>query len=287
RARGPPARRRGRRPRVHREGRVRPGPSPRGDPGAHRMTAERIRVLVVEDSLTIRKYLVEVLSSDPQLEVVGEAADGSRAIELCETLRPDVVTLDMILPILSGVSVTEHIMAFFPTPILIVSASLHRGEVWKTLDALAAGAVDVLDKPTASTFDDAWEKKFLARVKLVSRISVVTHPRAKLARSAGSGAIARAPLPELASGGERSVVAIGASTGGPGAVAQVLRALPTPFPLPILLVIHIGPAFGIPLADWLDAQSQLRVAEAVDGEPLPLRGQGRVLMAPPERHLVL
>ena len=90
----------------------------------------RIRVLVVEDSLTVRRRLVEVLAMDPQFEIVGEAGDGKRAIELCQELRPDVITLDMMLPIMTGVAVTEYIMAHFPTPILIVSASTNRGELF-------------------------------------------------------------------------------------------------------------------------------------------------------------
>jgi two-component system chemotaxis response regulator CheB len=108
----------------------------------------KIRVLVVDDSATARNHLVEVLRSDPELEVAGEAEDGKRAIELCRTLRPDVITLDMVLPIMSGVAITEYVMAYCPTPILIVSSSTNRGELHKTYDALVAGAVDVFEKPT-------------------------------------------------------------------------------------------------------------------------------------------
>src|SRR5512132_3833363 len=108
----------------------------------------KIRVLVVEDSLTVRKLIVDVLTRDPQLEVIAEAGDGAEAIELCQELRPDVITLDMMLPVISGLAATEYIMAYCPTPILIVSSSLNRGEVFKTYDALSAGALDVMDKPS-------------------------------------------------------------------------------------------------------------------------------------------
>src|SRR5579862_1407750 len=104
----------------------------------------RTRVLVVEDSATIRDMLCSVLQSDPSFELVGCAEDGEAAIALCRELRPDVVTMDMMMPGLDGLAATERIMALFPTPILIVSASFNRAEVFHTYDALAAGAVDVL-----------------------------------------------------------------------------------------------------------------------------------------------
>src|SRR5579864_16829 len=107
---------------------------------------EEVRVLVVEDSLSIRKRIMEILGADSGVEVVGEAEDGKTAIELCQALRPDVVTLDMMLPVMTGQAATEYIMAYCPTPILIVSASTNRGELFKTYDALAAGALDVIEK---------------------------------------------------------------------------------------------------------------------------------------------
>src|ERR1700688_3063633 len=102
------------------------------------------------------------MGADPELEVAGEAADGERAIELCQTLRPDVITLDMMLPTMSGVAVTEYVMAYFPTPILIVSSSTNRGELHKTYDALVAGAVDVFEKPTGTELDDGWERGLIS-----------------------------------------------------------------------------------------------------------------------------
>ncbi|HWD58448.1 MAG TPA: response regulator, partial [Stellaceae bacterium] len=141
----------------------------------------RIRVLVVEDSLTVRRRICEVLAADPEIELAGEAADGKEAIELCRDRRPDIVTMDMILPVMSGLAATEYIMAHCPTPILVVSSSFNRGELFKTYDALAAGAVDVLEKPTGAEPEGVWERNLLAQVKLVSKIRVITHPRLRLA----------------------------------------------------------------------------------------------------------
>jgi len=242
------------------------------------------RVLVVEDSLTTRKYLVKVLASKPDFAVVGEAEDGKQAIELCRTLRPDIVTLDMMLPVMSGVAVTEYIMAYCPTPILIVSASTNRGDLYKTYDALAAGAVDVLEKPGGDDTGHDWERSFLAAVRIVSKIRVITHIRAKL----GSSRQTLEPGAGVGTHGgvaRKNIVAIGGSTGGPAAVVDILRRLPAGFEVPILLVIHLGGPFGSAFTDWLDGQSTLRVRHAREGEPLPTVGQAGVIMAPPGLHM--
>ena len=244
----------------------------------------KIRVLVVEDSVTVRKYLVDVLAADPDIEVIAEAEDGKRAMELCETLRPDAVSLDMMLPEVSGLAATEYIMAFCATPILIVSASLNRGEVFKTYDALNSGAVDVLEKP-ADIPSEHWEHKYRQAIKMVSRIRVMTHHRARLAERLSRR---DRPVETLqASGGRFRCVAIGASTGGPGAVARLLNGLPGDFPLPILLVLHIGTPFGVALTDWLDTVAPMPVRNAIDGQLLPPVGKPQVLLAPPDRHLIL
>lgn len=245
---------------------------------------ERVRTLVVEDSQTVRRRLCEVLAADPAIEVVGEAEDGRAAIERCAALRPDVITLDMMLPVMTGLAATEYIMAHFPTPILIVSSSINRGELFRTYDALAAGALDVLEKPRGDERDGAWERRFVATVKLVARIKVIRHPRARLETLRDRHTAPATSTVERAAA--RRLVALGASTGGPAALLEILRALPAPFPLPVLLVLHIGEPFGSAFADWLDSQTQHRVSCARDGEPLA-NVRERVVMAPPDRHLCL
>lgn len=233
----------------------------------------RIRVLVVEDSPTVRDLIVEVLRGDPDLEVVGESSDGFDAVRACRDLRPDVVSLDLMLPGLDGLAVTEQVMAYTPTPILVVSAAENR----QTYDALSAGAVDAIAKPSGREAPGEWEREFLDRLKMVARIKVITHPRARLAGRSGAAANdAPASNPRL--------VAIGASTGGPAAVSEILSGLSADFPLPILLVVHVGATFSRSLCEWLDRGSPLRVRHARHGEPLPSTG---VLMAPADVHLVM
>jgi two-component system chemotaxis response regulator CheB len=219
------------------------------------------------------------------IEIAGEAADGKQAIELCRELQPDVMTLDMMLPVMSGLAATEYIMAHCPTPILIVSSSTNRGAVFKTFDALAAGAVDVLEKPRGDEADGDWERKFVSTVKLVSRIKVITHPRGRLA------GLARAPpeqilFPTAALSQSYRVVALGASTGGPNAIVLVLRSLRMVLTFPVLIVLHLGEQFGAAFADWLETQTPHSVAYAEDGEPVASIG-GRVVLAPPGRHLLV
>jgi two-component system chemotaxis response regulator CheB len=158
-----------------------------------KMNMPRIRVLVVEDSITVRRRLCDVLAGDAELEVVAEAEDGSQAIDLCREFRPNVITMDMMMPVMTGLAATEFIMAHFPTPILIVSSSTNRGELFKTYEALAAGAIDVLEKPTGND-DNDWDRRFIATVKLISRIKTITHPRARLSGYSRAAA-AFAPSP--------------------------------------------------------------------------------------------
>ena len=253
-----------------------------------------IRVLVVEDSATMRHHLREALATDPELQVVGEAVDGGQAVDMVARLRPDVITMDMMLPTMSGLVATEHIMAECPTPILVVS-SADRQELFSTYNALAAGAVDVLEKPRGDDSDAGWARRLCSTVRIVSRIRVITHPRARLdGRSrAGSTPVVTpvvTPVAPIAapSGTELRVVAVGASTGGPGALTDLLRALPVGFPVPVLCVQHIAASepFAVAFSDWLAGQTGRNVSYAEDGTPLRTLG-GRVLLAPPDRHLLV
>jgi two-component system, chemotaxis family, protein-glutamate methylesterase/glutaminase len=249
-----------------------------------------IRVLVADDSMTVRRRLVQALSTDAGIQVIAEASDGRTATELCRRMRPDVVTMDVMMPVMDGVTATEYIMANCPTPILMVSASSNRGQVLQTFDALAAGAVDVLDKPAAGTPDGVWERELVGAVKMVSRIKAIQRPSVnRRSRVVGAAAKVVAPvvLP-LLENDEAVIVAIGASIGGPSAIAKILSQIPSAFPLPILLVIHIAPEFADSLVQWIATRSKkLPVRFAVDGEPMPRPGLGEILMAPPDRHLVV
>ncbi|MBA3707253.1 MAG: chemotaxis-specific protein-glutamate methyltransferase CheB [Planctomycetes bacterium] len=250
-----------------------------------------LRVVVIEDSMTIRRYIQRTLSRTGDIEVVGEAEDGKTGIELCRRRRPDVITLDLVLPSMSGISVTEYLMAYQPTPILIVSASSNRDEAHKTYDALAAGAVDVLEKTPVSGAEGAWEEKLVAAVRMVARIKVMTHSRGRfrvvptMPPKARSRPRTDGPIDGRIDGA-LSVVAFGASTGGPGAISQILVSLCHPFPLPVLVVQHLSPMFSYAYAEWLDRQSPHRVAYVRDGEPLA-EAHGRVILALPDKHLVV
>jgi two-component system chemotaxis response regulator CheB len=175
-----------------------------------------------------------------------------------------------------------------------VSASTNRGELFKTYDALSAGAVDVLEKPTVDDVDATWERRFVSTVKMIAKIKVITHPRARLNgtdKTSGDTQRNLAALSLSKPSGQRQgqrydVLALGASTGGPAAIVKVLQGLPRELPAPLLFVLHIDEPFGSAFAEWLDSQTAHRVAYAREGAPIDsLRGQ--VIMAPPGKHLTV
>jgi two-component system chemotaxis response regulator CheB len=247
---------------------------------------DRLRILVVEDSLTTRRRLVEVLEEDPQLEVVAEAEDGREAIDQCLRHRPDAITMDMMLPVMSGLAATEYIMAHCPTPILIVSSAANRGEVFKTYDALAAGAVDVVEKPIGNEPPGLWEAQIRSALRIVARVRVITHPRARLGNLLVERRPASDPPPRPPGAPGLAVLAMGASTGGPNALVTVLESLPKQLSVPILAVMHINAQFASALADWMDAQLSRAVYFAKGGE-LVRTLSNCVVLAPPDQHLLV
>ena len=256
------------------------------------MSAQPIRVLVVEDSPTARALLVDMLESDPMIRVVGEAASGRQAIARAAELLPDLITMDVHMPDGDGLEATRVIMRSAPTPIIVVSA-LAAADVELSLEATRAGALLVLPKPEgpSSPGFDAQRAQLVSMVKAMAQVKVVRRwggPAASGGRIATSLtparpmiALDRQPAAGTATRRPR-LVAIGASTGGPAALRDILSAIPAQFPVPILIVQHIAHGFVNGLAQWLDGASPLRVRVAEPGE---IAIPGSVFIAPDNRHL--
>jgi two-component system, chemotaxis family, protein-glutamate methylesterase/glutaminase len=188
------------------------------------------------------------------------------------------------MPNLTGLDVTEHIMAHRPTPILIVSASTERGEALRTFDALSAGALDVLEKPLGDERGIGWNEQYAETLKLLAKIKVITHLRGRHRQI--PRAVAQYDPPTGVTG-TYQLIALGASTGGPIALLEALRQVPSSFPIPILLVLHIDSSFAPMFVQWLGTQLQLPVSLAVDGAALPRPGRPGLVMAGGDRHLVV
>lgn len=243
---------------------------------------ERLRVLVVDDSPVARAVLRSILESDPGIQVVGVARNGWEAVQLTSRLRPDVITMDVRMPEMDGAEATEQIMAYYPTPILVVTASLAKEDVDFSFRMLEAGALDIFEKPAG---DDpvalrACAQALVERVRLLARVRVITHLRGRRRRRIEP----TSPPPAVPHGASPSrLVVIGASTGGPKALQRVLSGLPSGFPAPILVVQHIASGFIQGMCDWLAGEIRLPIGVARDGEALE---PGRVYVAPENRHLV-
>jgi two-component system chemotaxis response regulator CheB len=242
-------------------------------------------VLVADDSAAARALIRGILDADPGLEVVGQASDGLEAVELADRLAPDVITMDVDMPGLDGLEATRRIMAHAPRPIVLVSG-VFLPDIGNSFRALEAGAVTLLEKPgrpgTPAFAREAAE--LVATVKLMAGVKLVRRRRPRAAAGSPAGAAPSGPGPEPAARptGPLRVVAIAASTGGPPAVAQVLRMLPAGWSVPVLVVQHIGAGFDVGLARYLDECCALPVGLAQDGQAL--RG-GRVHVSPADRHL--
>jgi two-component system, chemotaxis family, protein-glutamate methylesterase/glutaminase len=226
---------------------------------------KRVRVLVVDDSPTTRRLLVEILRADGEIDVVGQAADGLEAVEMVKRLRPDIVTMDLQMPRLDGFAATKRIMIEAPTPILITT-SVDPRALSVSLEAVRMGALAVQAKPgdpLSPGFDEA-AQELVRQVKAMSRVKVVRHYDLGPGRGPATPPLSAAALREVPA----EVVAIAASTGGPAAIHVILTALPADFPLPILVVQHISRGFSPGFAGWLDKASAVRVKLAEEGEAL-------------------
>jgi two-component system chemotaxis response regulator CheB len=237
------------------------------------MTSPRLRVLVVDDSPVQRKILIGLLEKDPQIEVAGWSANGADALRAVERLHPDVITLDEQMPLLGGLETARLIMRDCPTPIVMISADAHR----LADEALAAGIVAVQDKRML------YMAKQTELVRLVKSMALVRLVRRRR-EPCGTHAIAIDASQVLKMPTTPEIVAIGASTGGPQALREVLSRLPARFPLPVLVVQHTTAGYSSNLVDWLQVETRLPVRLAEDGEPLD---GGGVYIAPTERHLVV
>jgi len=254
-----------------------------------------LKVLVVDDSGFFRQRLKDMIGRHPELTVVGTASNGREAVEKVRALRPDVITMDFEMPEMDGITAVKHIMAGRPTPILMFSSLTYEG-ARVTLDALAAGAMDFIPKDFAevSRHTDQLCAKLHERLLTLGR-----EAKASASLPSSSPAPTRTPVepsPEppvrpvpprpapARSVGQPKLLVIGASTGGPVALSEVLVQLPAGFPLPILLVQHMPENFTRAFAERLDRQCRIRVREARQGDQLE---PGLALLAPGGQQMML
>ena len=263
-------------------------------------TASRIRVLVVDDSAVIRHVVTTALKSDPGIEVVGTASNGRLALERIEELTPDVVTMDIEMPVMDGLSTLVELRPRWPRlPVIMFSALTERGAT-ATVEALSRGASDYMTKPSGTTgLADAAER---IRAELIPKIKALCQRRQAFSRPASLRParvpdtsvvrhcrVTAPPVPAAGSAptgaaGPIDVIAIGVSTGGPAALSQLIPALPANLPVPVLIVQHMPPMFTTMLADRLNTASSLTVVEATSA--MAVR-PGQVYVAPGDHHLGL
>ncbi|MEW5746598.1 MAG: chemotaxis-specific protein-glutamate methyltransferase CheB [Nitrospirota bacterium] len=233
---------------------------------------EPIRVLIADDSALARELIISILSMDKQLRVVGEARDGKEAVEKTRDLKPDIITMDIEMPVMTGIEAIEHIMAENAVPILVVTS---RSDAHTAYTAVSKGALDLVPKPEVS-LDCAHE--FTRKVKLVSQIKVITHMRRHILREHAVAPVS----PQAVPAHSNKIIAIASSTGGPHALSGILSRLPETFPCPVVIAQHIPDGFVKGLADWLGKSLKLRLKVAEQGEPL---SPGRIYLAPSESHM--
>ena len=244
------------------------------------------KVLVVDDSAFMRNALTAMLESDPDIKVIGTARDGKESVDKVMELNPDVVTMDVEMPVMDGITALKVIMEKHPVPVLMVSALTTDGAK-VTLDALDFGAVDFIPKNLADMAVNIVliKQQLIDKVKAVSRKGITVKPRSSAPTPTPIPVTTAKPAtsPRVSATGRRiSVVAIGTSTGGPKALQELLPVLPADFPVPIIVAQHMPANFTKPFAERLDQLSKLSVKEAEEGEALR---PGMVYVAPGAGHM--
>ncbi len=230
-----------------------------------------IRVLIIDDSRLMRGLLHATLARFPEFEVVGEASDGKRGEILARELRPDVITMDVLMPMMGGIEAIEIIMRDHPTPIVVV-ADLATHDASVAMEAMARGAVDVFPKPQKG-LDEAAARALTDILRRSAGIRLAKNPQP-------TGRRAR----HLLAPRTMQILGIVASTGGPRGLRTILQVLPHPFPCPIAIVQHTSAGSTEALAAWLSASSPHHVVVAQEGQSL---GPGQVVVAPSEVHLTV
>ncbi|WP_038055151.1 protein-glutamate methylesterase/protein-glutamine glutaminase [Thermodesulfobacterium hydrogeniphilum] len=233
---------------------------------------KKISVLVVDDSAIMRKLIVDILKEDPEIEVVDTAKNGEEAIEKARALNPDVITLDIEMPVMDGLTALKILRRELPHIKIIMFSSLTQEGAKATIEALSLGASDFVPKPSSKSFVESVKKikeDLIPKIKSLVIKKVLLKPPVK--------------KPKIKAG-DYKVCGIGVSTGGPQTLMQIIPKLPANFPVPILIVQHMPPIFTKQLAERLDHMSVLRVKEAEQGEPVK---DSLVYIAPGDYHMVV
>jgi len=236
-----------------------------------------INVLLADDSSLARQLLTDLLHESLDVRVIGCACNGRDAVNLTHSLKPDLVIMDLVMPVLDGLQAIEEIMAGAPTPVLVLSGAVEATEMHLAFNAIRRGALDVMEKPDlghpGTRVDFAC--RLLEKVRLLSGIRVIRHPRPR-SRLVADESDRNGPLPNM--------LAIGASTGGPRAVMNVLKSLPAGFPAAVFVVQHIACGFTRGFATWLDQECAIPVKLALDGARYH---PGEAIIAPDGSHLTV
>ncbi len=253
------------------------------------VVARKIRILVVDDSVVIRRFLSTALGQEPTFEIIGFAGNGLLALQKAAELKPDVITLDIEMPEMDGLTTIRKLREQGSKAYVIMCSTLTSRGASAAIDALMLGANDYVTKPSNSGPMDAALKmlqdELIPKIKqfFVKHQPAVAAARAASPAAASTAAVRRPAMP-LFSTGERKVVAIGVSTGGPTALMEIMPQFPASFPLPVVIVQHMPPIFTKLLAERLRAQSSFEVVEATEGMTL---APGRVVIAAGDYHMRL